>query len=734
MAIKKILILAFLILGFTLKAGSDNYADSLYQVIHSPQKSELEKMHAMALLSAELIPLDMDSALVLLERSSELASLDDHPVERAAWLVISGNFNWYNRNTDSAMVNYHIVYAMDEPGILNRRGASAVNLAALYNRKVETDSAMYFYNSAIAIFSELEDEAGLAHANYTLGIFYNRRNNYELALRHILSALDYREKDGDPFHLIHTYITMGNIYLSLGEKEKIFEYYKKSLQLTEQLPNHPMVGSIYNNLVSYYTVHVPNYEKAKHYAEKGIQASIEANRTEILYSIYSNLGILYTDMGRYEEAITWFEKTNELEDLATPELKAASRYNQGRLYRQLNQHQKARNLLQEAIDYSNIAGSRKWVSFAHNELFKIDSITGNYPRAISHLQESTRQRDSIWQKERMDRINELNIIYEADKKETENRLLKESNILKEQVIRNQRTLVILSVSFSLLLMLFLVSIWISRRRIQNQKKELELLHQNILEKQQEISAQNKLLDQKNKELEELIITKDKFFSIISHDLKGPFNSLIGFLNILVEDGNKLEDDKKNMIIKNLQQISVRTYEMLTNLLEWSSIQRKRIMNKPEQTFIRSLIQECLLVLNYNIEKKEHDVINEVDHLLAVMVDPRLLRSILINLINNAVKFTYRGGEITIRAKIDDDAGLLKVSVIDNGIGIPADQIDTLFDLGSKYRQPGTEKEIGTGLGLITVKELLQVMGGRIEVISKPDEGSTFIIFIPCTRE
>ena len=733
MKYKNFFIFTVLILGLTFKGGADKYADSLYQVIHSPKKSELKKMHAKTLLSAELIPLDMDSALVLLEQSSVLAHLDDYPVERAAWLAISGNFNWYNRDTDSAMVNYHIVYAMDEPGILDRRGASAINLAALYNRTVEADSAMYFYNSAISIFTELEDEGGLAHANYSLGIFYNRRNNYELALRHMLNALEYREKDANPFHLIHTYVTMGNVYLSLAKEEKVLEYYKKGLKLSEELPNHPMVSSIYNNLVSYYTNHVPDHELAKYYAERGIQIAIEANRTEILYSIYSNLGILYTDTGMYEEAIKWFEKANELEDLAEPVLKAASKFNQGRLYRKLNQYQNARRLLHEAIDYSNIAGSRKWLSYAHNQLFLIDSITGNHLQAIAHLQESVRQRDSIWQKERVDRINELEIIYEIDKKEAENRLLRESNILKEQVIRNQRTLVILSISSSLLLMLFLINIWISRRRIQNQKKELELLHQDILKKQQEITDKNGLLDQKNRELEELILTKDKFFSIISHDLKGPFNSLLGFLNILAEDENGLDDEKKNMIIKNLHQISKHTFEMLSNLLEWASIQRKRIENYPEQTFIRSLIQECLVVLNYNIEKKGHEVTNDVDHLLAVMVDPRLLQSVLINLINNAVKFTYRGGKITITAKMDKEKGLLKICVNDNGMGIPADKIDTLFDLGSGYRQTGTEKETGTGLGLVTTKELVDLMGGRIEVTSKTEQGSTFCVILPSQR-
>ncbi len=733
MTTKNILILTVLILGFTFKGGADNYADSLYQVIHSPKKSELEKMHAMTLLSAELIPMDMDSARVLLEQSSILAHLDDYPVERAAWLAISGNYNWYNRNTDSAMVNYHIVYAMDEPGILDRRGASAINLAALYNRKVETDSAMYFYNSAISIFTDLEDDGGLAHANYSLGIFYNRRNNYELALRHMLNALEYREKDANSFHLIHTYVTLGNVYLSLAKEEKVLEYYKKGLKLSEELPNHPMVSSIYNNLVSYYTNHVPDHELAKYYAERGIQIAIEANRTEILYSIYSNLGILYTDTGMYEEAIKWFEKANELEDLAEPELKAASKFNQGRLYNQLRQYQQARSLLHEAIDYSNIAGSRKWLSFAHNELFMIDSITGNYLQAISHLQESVRQRDSIWQKERMDRINELEIIYEIDKKESENRLLRESNILKEQVIRNQRTLVVLSISSTLLLMLFLVNLWISRRRIQNQKKELELLHQDILDKQKEIAQNNELLNQKNKDLERLNLTKDKFFSIISHDLRSPFNSLLGFLNILVEEGDNMDNEKKKLIIQNLQQNCARTYDLLTNLLEWSTIQRNRLENKPEQTFIRNLIQECLALLKYSIEKKEHEVVNEADHILAVMIDPRLIKSVLINLINNAVKFTCRGGKITIQATMVKEDKYLKISIADNGTGIPADKIGSLFELESDYRQKGTDKEAGTGLGLVTVKELVRLMGGSIEVASTIDMGSTFTIIVPAGR-
>ena len=719
---------------FAFTASADSYIDSL-QVAIKTEKNDIHRFHAMALLAVDFMPAEMDSSKVLLEAGSSLAKAVNHPKEMAAWLNISGNFNWYTGNTDSAMVNYRIVYYMDSPEISSRKAAAAVNIASLYNSAGKKDSARYFHNRARDLFIELDDQAGLAHVNRSLGIAYFRQNNYELALRHYLEALEYQESVQDTFALIYTYDSMGNVLSNLGDFEKAEEYFKKAINLYEHFPKSPNIGSIYNNLATLYEKYSDEYpDIAIMNAKKGLETLEKHPSLSTELSLYSNLGMFYYDKGDYDASREWFEKSFEIDiKKSYPHLYAGQLYNYGRLLAATGNYREARNYFNESIEVAQKAGSFSRNKATYMDLFRLDSILGNYHAAIAHLQESYRFRDSIWQQDRADRISELRILHEIDQKEAENRMLREANLLKEEVIQKQRYLMILGFSASALFVLLIIILWLTSKNIKKKKEEIESIHQQLVQKQNEVVKQNELLDQKNQELEELNRTKDKLFSIISHDLKGPFNSLLGFLNILVEDSEQMDQAQRQEILRSLKYSSERTYDMLTNLLEWSTIQRGKMSNKPEPVFIRSLINECVKMLDYDINKKEHDIIVDADHTLSANVDPQLLKSILINLINNSVKFTHRGGHLTVKSRKLNDEGLLSVCVTDNGIGIPAEHIPSLFKIESEHRRPGTEREIGTGLGLITVKEIVNLMGGEISVETEPGTGSTFCITIPANE-
>ncbi len=716
---------------FALTAFSGNKRDSLRIAIET-ETDDIRRFHAMALLASEFMPANMDSVKVLLEAGSSLARADDHPKEKATWLNVSGNYNWYAGNIDSAIVNYHITYELESPDILNRKAAAATNLGSLYNMKGNNDSARFFNNKARELFIELDDQSGLAHVNRSLGIAYFRQNNYELALRHHLEAMEYQESVQDTFALIYTYDSMGNVLKNLNDKEQAEEYFIKAISFFQHFPKTPNIGSIYNNIATLYERYNNEYPDISiKYAKMGLETLEKFPNLQTEFSLNSNLGMFYYDKGDYDASHEWFEKAFTLDQQRVdPHLLTGQLYNYARLLVAENNFQDARKNLQKSIEIAQNVGAFSRQEAGYRELFRLDSLLGNYNAAIAHLQESNRFRDSIWQQDRADRISELRILHEIDQKDAENRMLRDANLLKEEVIKKQRHLLILGFSASALFVLLIILLWLSSKNISKKKEKIEAIHTQLLQKQSEIVNQNQLLDQKNQELEELNRTKDKLFSIISHDLKGPFNSLLGFLNILVEDSDQMDQAQRQEILKSLKYSSERTYDMLTNLLEWSTIQRGKMTNNPEQTFIRSLIDECVKMLDYDINKKQHEVVVDADHTLSANVDPQLLKSILINLVNNSVKFTHRGGLINIRSRRHTDNGSLSICISDNGIGIPAEHIASLFIIDSENQRPGTEREIGTGLGLITVKEIVNLMGGEITVESEPGSGSTFCITIP----
>jgi len=719
----------FLFLAFfSISAFGNDYTDSL-RVAMEQEQDDIRRAHAMALLAIEMVPQNMDSAQVLLEQSSYLADAVGHPIERAAWLNFSGTYNWYRGNLDSAIINYSYTYLIDHPDICRRRGEAAVNLGALYQRKAMNDSARFYYDRAVELFDEVGDEAGKAHVNYSRGIFYFRTNNYELSLRNFLQSISFREEACDTFGLIHNHNVLGNVYRALGIYDKALTHYMDALRLTGYLPSHPTLSTIYNNLASLYITNLKEYEKGLAYAKEGLEIATERGDRGTLFTLYINIGVAYFLQEMFEEAMTWYQKSIDMgtEGVLVYNL-AGAQVNYGKLYRKTGQLSRARTAFTEALVRSEAINSHHWAHLANLELFMVDSLEGNYLRAIGHLQESYRNRDSIWQKERSDRISELQIIYETEKREAENRMLSEANQLKEEIIANQRRQVYLTVSASLLIVLLLVSVWISRRKLQKKNRDLEAMNRQITEKQSQITKQNQILDKQNDELTSLNQTKDKFFSIVSHDLRGPFNSLLGFLGILTDNYDQLDEAKKRQMIQNLQKTCKQTYRLTNNLLEWSKVQRKLMVNEPSPTNLYEVVEESIGLLKFNIEHKEHQVSNQVPPDMTCYADQTLLRSVLINFINNAIKFTPRGGKIIVEASPEDSR--IKVCVTDNGIGIPESKLANIFELTNDYRQQGTEQEGGTGLGLITAKEFIILMGGKLEVKSKEGKGSSFCFTLP----
>lgn len=227
---------------------------------------------------------------------------------------------------------------------------------------------------------------------------------------------------------------------------------------------------------------------------------------------------------------------------------------------------------------------------------------------------------------------------------------------------------------------------------------------------------------------ELNATKDKFFSIIAHDLKTPFNSIIGFSELLVERIKENDLDKVTEFAGIILQSSKRAMDLLINLMEWSQLQSGRMTFNPELFDVSVLIGEVMLLLKGNADQKSIDIENQLPKALQVYADKEMISTVIRNLISNALKFTQTGGKVSISAL--SKANEVIITVSDNGVGIPEDRIDKLFVISESYSTPGTHKEKGTGLGLILCNEFMKKNQGEIWVESNYDFGSTFHISLP----
>jgi len=258
-----------------------------------------------------------------------------------------------------------------------------------------------------------------------------------------------------------------------------------------------------------------------------------------------------------------------------------------------------------------------------------------------------------------------------------------------------------------------------------QLRTSELLNTNRklrLEIEERKKVENALLKSEHK-LQEAIDAKNIFFSIIAHDLRNPFNAVIGFSNYLKEnlaDLDKKEIDEYTGYINDSAQSA---FNLLTNLLDWARSQTNMINYNPEKFSIAEIVESTLSILSGEALKKEIIVTNEIHYEIWTLADKNMISVVFRNLISNAIKFTPKGGKVSIFSNSAN--GFHEITIEDSGVGIKREDIDKLFRIDNKISTLGTEMEAGTGLGLILCREFLLKNGGQISVESIPGEGSRF---------
>ncbi len=244
----------------------------------------------------------------------------------------------------------------------------------------------------------------------------------------------------------------------------------------------------------------------------------------------------------------------------------------------------------------------------------------------------------------------------------------------------------------------------------------------------ELKEAEKKLAEANTRLEEEVATKDKFFSIISHDLRSPFTALLGYTRMIDDDFDSFSREELQEAIKALHSTSENLFELLEGLLTWSRIQRGILELNPENVNLNEVVNELFELMYPVADKKQIALINETLPNTMVYADPDMLRGIIRNLVSNSLKFTPEGGTVSIKHSAEENVDLITVS--DTGIGIDKDDLDKIFRIDVHHTTPGTNNEPGTGLGLILVKELVEKHGGEIKIESEKGKGTNITFTLP----
>ncbi|NCN10968.1 MAG: PAS domain-containing protein [Leptospira sp.] len=274
------------------------------------------------------------------------------------------------------------------------------------------------------------------------------------------------------------------------------------------------------------------------------------------------------------------------------------------------------------------------------------------------------------------------------------------------------------------------TIWlsISTKGFTNNKNKIEQGKIITFRDISELKKVEEKIKEQNFELLKLNIEKDKFFSILAHDLRSPLNGILGLTQIISNEIEELEPHQIKDMVGGMRKASLHLYELLENLLEWGNLQNNSVIFEPEELDIKEIIEEAVYTLTLMISNKSINIKYNIEKELNVFADQKMIASVFRNLISNAVKFSHRGSEVIISAIRKND--FVEISIQDFGIGIPPNYIDKLFLNYEKTSQLGTEGEPSTGIGLIIIKEFIDRHKGKLLCESKVGEGSLFTVILP----
>lgn len=639
-------------------------------------------------------------------------------------------------------------------------------LGVAYWVQARYDKALEEISRSLEISKAIDDKEGIAQAYGGMGVIYRGKGDYSSALEFQHKALEIFEETGNQRRAAMAYVNMGVIFHTRGRLTKALDYNIKALKIYEELGGQRELAGIFNNIGAIYNDQ-ENYEEALEYYERALELQQALKDKKGVGASYLNVGEIYASRGQDSLALSLFyqalELYEELEDqkgiaesfvimgrifykqenyaLAKERYLSASAlfreigYKEGivltlnelgKTYLALKQYLQSVEYASESIETAKEIQVVNLVKDAAETLYQAYRQLKNYEKALEYHIIYEQYKDSLLSDRNTNDFEKLKFNYEIEKKETENILLKARSEWQSRQVAQQRTLRNIFILSSLLLLgLVLVFFWGRRKekkanQLLNQKnKEVSAIADNLATANAEIEAQKQTLEKVNK-------AKDKLFSVISHDLRGPLNSLQGLL-ALSHDKALSQEEALKLFPEIARQLS-QSHNLLDNLLVWAKSQMQGFQPNPEKFNLRLLIEEVTQLLGGPADKKKIQIIYAAPSSFEAFADPDMVKLILRNLISNAIKFTPEGGSITISAS--EESGFIKIEVADTGVGISEEEQQKLFEKDARYSTPGTIGEKGTGLGLQLSKEFVESNGGKIWVKSLKGKGSIFTFTVP----
>lgn len=585
------------------------------------------------------------------------------------------------------------------------------NAAFLFTLSGDFSSALHYDNLSLELEVISKDTVGISRDYNNIGNDYYDLGEYDDAYFYFTQSYRMASATQDTFRMLVALHNVGRVFKELGQYEQALDHLKLSMKMSLEQDDEEGIAYAYDEIGDV-LLRKNQYDSAFYFLTQALHHTRKLNVHVLQPRILSKMATTYLRMEKYSNALAYYDsayalhvKTNNRYGVAEVEL------GRGIVLMNEGKYDGAIQKIESSLKTAHEMNARVLEIRCFNQLASLWEMKGDFKKSLFYYRKFKLLEDTLFSQEMQGKLLRDQIRFETESRDSKIAALSQlqdsqrNELKKQEFVRN---ILVVIMALSAIILITVYRSGQRRRKINT----LLLQHQEDMEKRSE-------------ELERLNQVKDKFFSIISHDLRSPINALAGLLDLIDRGAIKPEE-----MHKHTQELKIRfnhTRTLLNNLLDWTLLQMDKLNLQATRINLHKIVEENIQLLN-SVQGKHIQMLNEIPLDAVGFADSNTINLVIRNLMTNAIKFTMDGGEVIIAAKPKGFEWV--ISVKDNGIGMKPEVLNILFDKTAPYTTRGTANEKGTGLGLILCKEFVEKNGGKIWVESEEGKGSMFWFTLP----
>ena len=582
--------------------------------------------------------------------------------------------------TTQALENPNInKYELEKAELLRIKGL-------IYFYKVDFVNSLDYFMQCKELFTKLDNKSGIAAALNSISLIYREQGFMKKSLEMDIEILRMQLEIGDTIEIAGSLNNVAVSYQDLKDFKLALFYYKKAVRYINHSNDKKSLDLYYNNIGNIYMLE-GNLDSALYYFKKSYKISTESNDKQMICNSLAYFGEYYSKKKDYKKSVSYYEKS---------------------------------------IKIAHEIGIVYEISDVAEKLHVAYSKIGNYENAYKTLLIAKTLADSANNSETLKKLTEIEASIKFKKENDLKKLKQEKKDIQNKLELNREKqyrniALIVGSTFIILALVFFIN---SRRK--------SIYNRKLIEQKNEILSQKEEIETQRDNIEELNKTKDKFFTIIAHDLRNPIRGIYKLTDSINIDLESFSNEELKNYISLVHNSTQQAYNLLENLLHWAMMQTSSIKTTPSKFNLNDVIEQNIELLNNNAHQKNLTIVYDSKEENIVFADKEMIATTIRNIYTNAIKFSNNNGTITFSTSLNNN--YCKLSISDNGIGISAEDQKLLFNIRNNTKKIGNSKEKGTGLGLILCKEFVEYNKGEIGINSELGKGTTFFFTVPLLKE